>query len=774
MKVEAALITNNSPYAEVRAVVDNHDDPDIPCSTIRAWVIGLIFSVLLGFINQLFSIRFPAITVAANVAQLLSYPLGKGWELVMPDWGVTMFGVRHSLNPGPFSKKEHMLITIMANVAYQTPYTANIIWTQYLPRKLILCPTTTAELLLIHRLEYFNQQFAGQFSYQILIALGTNLVGYGLAGIARRFLVYPAYCVWPASLVTIALNAAFHTERNVAVEGPFRSIWKISRLKFFLWTFGAMFIYFWFPNYLFSALATFSWITWIAPDNVHLEAICGMNKGLGFNPWPTWDWNTLLYDSTDPLMVPFFATFSKFLGMFLSAFVVLGIWYSNAYNAAYLPINTNRIYDNKGKLYDVQQAIDDRGIFDAAKYEQYSPAYLTAANMTVYLFFFAVYPATLVHAWLNHRYELTMGFKNMWRAVRRRKADESGEYKDVHNRLMAKYPEVPEWWYMIVLAIACVFGVAGIAGWETYTTPGVVFYGIALTLVFLVPVGIIKAMTGIEVTLNVIAEFIGGSWVAGNALAMNYFKAFGYVTCAHAVWFSNDLKLAHYLHVSPRLLLIVPKAAYTAFYHIDSSSPHLLGTDDRHHRVHIRVHGHPQLPDEPDPRRVYRGRAQPLHLPRHQHLLHRRRPVGHHRPDQGLRQGRPVHGAPRRLPHRLHRAPRLLLHPQEGRQALRLAAQRPPRRHHVRRADLGALLAQLRHPVAVDWLRVLGLPQGPLPRPLVQVQLCPVRVVVQRHRHRRHCHLLQRPVQRPRGPLVGQRHHQRRLRGQGLRAAQAA
>lgn len=36
MKLEAALITVNSPYAEVRAVVDNHDDVNIPCGTIRA------------------------------------------------------------------------------------------------------------------------------------------------------------------------------------------------------------------------------------------------------------------------------------------------------------------------------------------------------------------------------------------------------------------------------------------------------------------------------------------------------------------------------------------------------------------------------------------------------------------------------------------------------------------------------------------------------------------------------------------------------------------
>jgi ribonuclease I len=50
----------------------------------------------------------------------------------------------------------------------------------------------------------------------------------------------------------------------------------------------------------------------------------------------------------------------------------------------------------------------------------------------------------------------------------------------------------------------------------------------------------------------VLAEFIGGSWTPGNALAMNYFKAFGYITTAQAVYFSNDLKLAHYLKIPPR------------------------------------------------------------------------------------------------------------------------------------------------------------------------------------------------------------------------------
>ncbi|KAL5384435.1 hypothetical protein DPSP01_005235 [Paraphaeosphaeria sporulosa] len=43
-------------------------------------------------------------------------------------------------------------------------------------------------------------------------------------------------------------------------------------------------------------------------------------------------------------------------------------------------------------------------------------------------------------------------------------------------------------------------------GWTTYTSAGVVSYGISLCLVFVVPVGIVNAITGVDITLNVLAE----------------------------------------------------------------------------------------------------------------------------------------------------------------------------------------------------------------------------------------------------------------------------
>ncbi|KAL2257875.1 hypothetical protein VTK26DRAFT_9059 [Humicola hyalothermophila] len=553
MKIQAALITNNSPYAEVRAVVDNHDDASLPASTIRAWGMGIFFACCISFINSFFDVRLPSIYVVSTVPQLLAYPLGKFLERVLPDWGFTLFGVRHSLNPGPFNKKEHMLITIMSNVAKSVPYTNYIIWIQVLP-------------------QYFNQPWAINVGYQILIALSTNFIGYGMAGICRRFLVYPAYCVWPSSLVTIALNSAFHDASSEAatVLGPLKSIWKMSRLKYFCWAFGLMFVYFWFPNYIFAALSYFSWMTWIAPNHADVATITGGLTGLGLNPLPTFDWNILTFN-IDPLMVPFFSTFNMFLGAFGSMFIVIALYYTNAFNTSYLPINSNKPFDHFGQSYNVSAIIDDKGIFDAEKYKAYSPPFLSAGNVVVYMFFFALYTATVTYGYLYHRHEIMMGLrdagrsvKQWWTRIRRRRlrsggdsdtavsVDEDANMLDVHNRLMRAYREVPEWWYMICLAIAIGVGMAGIAAWPTNTTPWVVLYGIALCLVFVVPIGIIAAMTGVEVTLNVLAEFIGGVWVEGNAIAMCFFKSYGYVTCAQALSFSSDLKLAHYLKIAPR------------------------------------------------------------------------------------------------------------------------------------------------------------------------------------------------------------------------------
>ena len=72
MKLEALLATENSPYVEVRANVDPTDDPSLPCSTIRAWFIGVSFCCLGTFIDTLFAFRYPNVSIGSAVAQLVA------------------------------------------------------------------------------------------------------------------------------------------------------------------------------------------------------------------------------------------------------------------------------------------------------------------------------------------------------------------------------------------------------------------------------------------------------------------------------------------------------------------------------------------------------------------------------------------------------------------------------------------------------------------------------------------------------------------------------
>ena len=238
--------------------------------------------------------------------------------------------------------------------------------------------------------------------------------------------------------MTIALNQALHNEENHPVVGPIGNrIWNISRYRFFLAAFAAMFVYFWFPDYIFTALSLFNWIAWIAPNNFNLTAITGIKKGLGFNPLTTFDWNIVTH-SFDPLVVPFSVTANFFVGVLLGGITIIGLYWTNAYNTAYLPINSNLMYNHLGKSYNVSLILDDRGWLNETAYQAYSPVYIAASNMVMYFFFLATYAATVSYAAFFHWNDIALGFRSLFRSFKSKGTD---DFNDIHNRLMSKYRE---------------------------------------------------------------------------------------------------------------------------------------------------------------------------------------------------------------------------------------------------------------------------------------------------------------------------------------------
>jgi hypothetical protein len=80
--VETTLLEENSPYPEVRAAVRNYDE-ECPANTVRAWVIGMLWTTIGSAINMLFSLRNPSISLTPVVTLLLSYPFGVAWQYSM-------------------------------------------------------------------------------------------------------------------------------------------------------------------------------------------------------------------------------------------------------------------------------------------------------------------------------------------------------------------------------------------------------------------------------------------------------------------------------------------------------------------------------------------------------------------------------------------------------------------------------------------------------------------------------------------------------------------
>lgn len=73
-----------------------------------------------------------------------------------------------------------------------------------------------------------------------------------------------------------------------------------------------------------------------------------------------------------------------------------------------------------------------------------------------------------------------------------------------------------------------------------------------LSFVYIIPVGMIQAITNQQIGLNVIAELIIGYLLPGRPIAMMLFKTWGYITMTQALQFTSDFKLCHYMKVPPR------------------------------------------------------------------------------------------------------------------------------------------------------------------------------------------------------------------------------
>lgn len=518
-EIERILAEDDSPYPEVRASVRNFDQ-DMPANTIRAWTIGLLLCTIGSAVNMVLSLRNPSVVITTFVVQLVAYPIGLGWDLIFPDREFNFFGRKINFKPGPFNFKEHVVIVVMSNAAYGggALYATDVIIAQKM---------------------WYGQDFG--WLWQLLFGITTLCTGYGLAGLARRFLVWPAAMIWPANLVNATLFYALHDH---SPSDPRRTNgWSIGRYKWFLIVFVGSFVWYWFPGFIFQGLSWFCWLTWIYPDNLVVNQLFGGYSGYGLLPMSL-DWSIISGYLGSPLIPPFHAIANTIGGITVFfVFISIGIHYTGVWYADYLPIQAQHAFDNTGSIYNVSAILDENMHFDETKYHAYSPLYLPTQFALAYGLAFAAVAAVITHVALYHGPEIY----TQWKLARTQE-------DDVHMRLMKKYKDAEDWWYVVLFVVMVGLSFAVVCGWETHFPWWAYVVCMMLPIVWTIPVGIVQAITNTQLGLNVLTEYIVGYMVPGRPLAMMMFKNYGYLCMSQALYFVQDLKLGHYMKVPPRLM----------------------------------------------------------------------------------------------------------------------------------------------------------------------------------------------------------------------------
>lgn len=296
--------------------------------------------------------------------------------------------------------------------------------------------------------------------------------------------------IWPWDLVNTSLFYALHDKSKT---DPTKTHgWSISRYRFFLYVLLGSFVWYWFPGWIATFLSVFAFPTFIRPNSVIVNQLFGGWTGMSLIPI-TFDWTQVSGYIQSPLVSPWHAIANTLIGMVVFYWITtMGLHYTNHWYGSYLPITDSNSYDNTGMPYNVHKILTPEFTLDLAAYKSYSPLFLSTTFGLCYGLSFAAIAAVIVHTALFHGPEIY----ERWKAAR---TDE----EDVHTRMMRKYKDAPNWWYLCIMLSMIAISLAAIYAYDTHLSWWAFLVAILISLVWAVPIGMIQATTNIQLGLNV-------------------------------------------------------------------------------------------------------------------------------------------------------------------------------------------------------------------------------------------------------------------------------
>lgn len=528
---------------QVRQLINLTDDPTLPTITFRYFVLAAIFVIPGAFLSQLSYFRTTSASYSVFFVQIACHYAGHFLARVLPAWSIRVPGTSwgFSLNPGPWSIKEHVLVTVTAasGATYNMGYASIVL----------------AELWYGNRI---------QPAVAIFFMLAIVWIGYAFAALARQILLPDPEYIWPQALMQTTL---FETFRRTDTTSRLAR----RQMKFFFFSLLAMTLWQFLPEYVFPFTSSLAFLCWVAPRNPVANFIGSGLGGMGFLNLSL-DWSNINWNGSSILLTPWWTQVILFLAFAFNCWILLPAAKWGNLGSFKHGLMSNSLFMANGTQYPTAEVLNPNFSLNETAYQEYGPMYMGTQNVWATFFDYAKLPAALT--WI-----LTFGYtqvsSNLKKIFTKRKSAQNAQgdqdaqsaqgegihykYNDRLNVIQRNYKEIPSWWYIALFLVGFVILITSIACGYLFIPIWTMFVALASAAIFVVPFAWLYAISNYQLETGSFNELMYGYMVHTRA-GSGHQHPVGpsiYGSIAGDAWYRaqymlQDQKIGHYMHIPPR------------------------------------------------------------------------------------------------------------------------------------------------------------------------------------------------------------------------------
>ncbi|CRG91734.1 Oligopeptide transporter 1 [Talaromyces islandicus] len=500
--------------------------------TFRSLFLASVLAAFQAVMSEIYYFKPTFVTIQGTFIVIIAYFLGKAWATFLPRgdrfearWREKggqgklprWISIMSFFNPGPWSLKEHAVCSITATSASNA--------------------VASIEVFSAQKLFYNLPLTAGTI---VLSIISIGLFGYGIAGLLRPIAVWHVESVYWSTLPVVKTLQGLHWQ-DLKNSKPLRYFW---------YAFTGMFMWEWFPAYVFPFLNSFS-IPCLASmhatgetANILTNLFGGSlnNEGLGLFSL-SFDWQYITSLATS---VPLSLQVNMALGFFTCFIAMLGIYYSNAWGSRSLPFMSTQLLTSNGTKYPIAEVFDG-GVLNEEALLTHGIPRLSGSFAYAMFMANAAIGAMMAHCIFFWGRDVIKAYKS----------SRQGHFEDRHHQHMAdNYKEAPAWWYVAVLVVSFVLGLVVVLKENITLSAWGYIVSLLLGILFAPFSAILYARYGNGIATNNLSKMLAGLIVPGRPVGNMYFAAWSHNVIVNTVNLCNDLKMGEYLKIPPRVMFV--------------------------------------------------------------------------------------------------------------------------------------------------------------------------------------------------------------------------